>query len=965
MLGYRRQESEGSCKFRTKPLSGMDFIMSTRINLFLIPVFKLQAALPVTLLLLTNLAFAKDVDYQSEVKPLLTKYCVGCHNDKDNESDVQLQSLAQIRKGGPKGSILDVKDPASSLLTKVLIGTHEPKMPPSESPQPTADEIALIQKWIEQGAKGSDESQSLKSRLSQMNARSTFTGSAPITAIGSVHNEAILVGRFNSVYYKQGQWSEQLPFDIVGKVSQIRTTQDRRFTVVASGLPGIGGQATVLENRIGSAQPKLERTIEGHQDTLYAAVLSPNAEVLATAGYDKVIMLWSMEDGRLLRKLTGHNGAIYDLDFDATGQILASASADETIKIWRVDTGERLDTLGQCEAEQYVVRFDPLRNRVLAAGADKRIRIWKILSTQTPSVSPMLCSIFAHEGSVTQLTLNSDGKLLATAGEDKSVKIWDAENGSTIGVAGGIDEVPSGLIWDSDQSNLTISSLSGKLTQLDVKRLLVSKPPKAIESLSSDDRAMIDVSSQSVVKLEEVTGRHSVATPQPISGPCEITSILTSEDMSGESAGDWYSFDAKAGQPWVIQIDASRSGSPLDSVLDVLDQKGEPIVRTRLQAIRETYFTFRGKDSTNPDDFRLHRWEDMELNELLYAGGEVVKLWLYPRGPDSGFKVYPGAGTRFTFFDTTATTHALNEPAWIVRELADGETAVPNGLPVFPIYYTNDDEASRQSGKDSLVTFTAKSDGRYLIRVRDSRGQSGDTYKYKLTLRHPMPRYQLRVEQKEVTLRPGVGAEFDIAANRFDGCEGDIQINIEGVPEGVRLSQPLSIQAGQSRAVGLLHLPAELAGTMKEFTIQITSHTLVGNRKVSDEQKLSLLVKVSDKPAMQLKVVAKDQGEQSPVLSELVIRPGQTISANVVIERGENKADISFGGDDSGRNLPHGCYVDNIGLSGLLIPAGQSVREVFITAAPWVEPQTRLFHLRAKVDGNPTTLPIQIRVIKP
>ncbi|MCY2982824.1 MAG: hypothetical protein NTY15_04215 [Planctomycetota bacterium] len=940
--------------------------MSTRINLSLIPVIKLQAAvMPVLLLVVTNLAMAKDVDYQSEIKPLFTKYCVGCHNDKDNESEVQLQSLAQIRKGGPKGSLLDAKDSASPLLTKVLIGTHEPKMPPSESPQPTAVEIALIQKWIEQGAKGSDEHQSLKSRLSQINVPSAFTGSAPITAIGSAHGESLLVGRFNSVYYKQGQWSEQLPFDIVGKVSQIRTTQDRRFTVVASGLPGIGGQATVLENGVGIAKSKWLRTVEGHLDTLYAAVLSPNAEVLATAGYDKVIMLWSMEDGRLLRKLTGHNGAVYDLDFDATGQILASASADETIKIWRVDTGERLDTLGQCEAEQYVVRFDSLRNRVLAAGADKRIRIWKILSTKTPSVSPMLYSIFAHEGSVTQLNLNSDGKLLATAGEDKSVKIWDAENGSLIGVAGEIDEVPSGLIWNADQSHLMISTLSGKLTQLDLKGLLVTNRPKVAESLSSSNLAMIDVPNQSIEKLEEATGRHSVATPQPISGPCEITSVLSLEDMSGDSAGDWYSFDAKASEPWVIQIDASRNGSPLDSVLDVLDQKGEPIVRTRLQAIRETYFTFRGKDSTNPDDFRLHRWEDMELNELLYAGGEVVKLWLYPRGPDSGFKVYPGVGARFTFFDTTATTHALNEPAWIVRELTDGEPAIPNGLPVFPIFYTNDDEASRQSGKDSLVTFTPKSDGRYFIRVRDSRGQSGDNYKYKLTLRRPMPRYQLRVEQKEVTLRPGVGAEFDIAANRFDGCEGDIQINIEGVPEGVRLSQPLSIQAGQARAIGLMHLPAELAGTMKEFTIQITSHTMVGNRKISDEQKLSLLVKVSDKPTMQIKVVAKDQGREAPFLSELVIRPGQTISANLVIERGENKGDISFGGDDSGRNLPHGCYVDNIGLSGLLIPAGQSVREVFLTAAPWVDPQTRMFHLRAKVDGNPATLPIQIRVVKP
>ena len=35
-------------------------------------------------------------------------------------------------------------------------------------------------------------------------------------------------------------------------------------------------------------------------------------------------------------------------------------------------------------------------------------------------------------------------------------------------------------------------------------------------------------------------------------------------------------------------------------------------------------------------DFRLFNWEEMHLNEYLYANGEVVKLWLYPRGPDSG-----------------------------------------------------------------------------------------------------------------------------------------------------------------------------------------------------------------------------------------------------------------------------------------------------------------------------------------
>ena len=38
------------------------------------------------------------------------------------------------------------------------------------------------------------------------------------------------------------------------------------------------------------------------------------------------------------------------------------------------------------------------------------------------------------------------------------------------------------------------------------------------------------------------------------------------------------------------------------------------------------------KDSDTSDDFRLQNWGEMEINEFLYAKGEVVKLWLYPRG---------------------------------------------------------------------------------------------------------------------------------------------------------------------------------------------------------------------------------------------------------------------------------------------------------------------------------------------
>jgi hypothetical protein len=352
----------------------------------------------------------------------------------------------------------------------------------------------------------------------------------------------------------------------------------------------------------------------------------------------------------------------------------------------------------------------------------------------------------------------------------------------------------------------------------------------------------------------------------------------------------------------------------------------------------------------------------MEINELLYSGGEVVKLWLYPRGPDSGFTVYPGVGSRDTYFDTTPISHALGEPAWIVRELGPEETPLPNGLPVFPIYYENDDDATRTLKKNSRLLFRVPKDGRYYVRVRDSRGLQGDDFAYTLSLRPQQPDFRLKSSTQALTLSPGSGVEFSVSAERLDDFKGSVRLELEGVPEGIVVSQPLEIQAEQLTAIGTFYLPEDLAEVPSSFEVKVRGIAIIeGQRQVRRLAK-SFSVKTSRQSLLQTRVVARD-AVASPEITELVIRPGQTISTFIAVERGEEQDDLPYGKEDSGRNLPHGIFVDNIGLSGLVIKPGQSTREVFITAAPWVQPQQRPFHLRSTLKGNPTTRPILLRVL--
>ncbi len=166
-----------------------------------------------------------------------------------------------------------------------------------------------------------------------------------------------VIGRYNEIAFEDLASNRVVDrvTDVIGKVTSLRWSSDRKKIVVASGVAGVGGQISIVD----IDTRKIVKQIEGHRDTLYSAVLSPDGTMVASAGYDRRISLWDVQSGNPIRHFDGHNGAIYDLDFDHTGKLLVSCSADETSKVWQVATGLRLDTLSQGEAEQYSVRFTP------------------------------------------------------------------------------------------------------------------------------------------------------------------------------------------------------------------------------------------------------------------------------------------------------------------------------------------------------------------------------------------------------------------------------------------------------------------------------------------------------------------------------------------------------------------------------------------------------------------------------
>ena len=430
---------------------------------------------------------------------------------------------------------------------------------------------------------------------------------------------------------------------------------------------------------------------------------------------------------------------------------------------------------------------------------------------------------------------------------------------------------------------------------------------------------------------------------------------------------DLFSFEAQTGQKLIIKTSAAKRGSPVDTKIEILHADGKPVQRLLLQAVRNSAITFRPITSTQ-NEARVENWEEMELNDLLYMQGEVVKLFRAPQGPDSAFVFYANGGQRRTFFDTSSAAHALEEVCYIVRSHPPGTSLVPNGLPVFPLHYANDDDGERKLGADSRVYFTPPTNGTYLVRVADTRGFSGDRFVYDLTIREAQPDFKVTLDGANPTVPMGSGQSFSINVERIDGFEGDVRVDITGLPEGFVASTPVIVEAGHTEAKGTLFSSPEAVKpdqTNATTSKVIASATINGKRVTRDVNNFGT-IKLGDKPKLFVFMEHYREGETNQASAsnqpfELTIAPGQSISASLRIQRNGHDDLVTFQVD----NLPHGIIVDNIGLNGVLIPKEQNERQIFLTAARWVPETDRLCYAIENQAGKQTSRPVLLKVRKP
>lgn len=899
---------------------------------------------------------AADVSFEEDVNPILAKYCTGCHNDDDKSGEFSMSSFSKLQAGGESGQAILPGDSASSRLIQLMSGDADPQMPPEDEPQPTAADLEILRIWIDQGAAGPSGSEfKMELRAPQINPS---LAAKPITAIAFSPNDDLLaIARYGDVEIRtaDGRRTVGILRDHAGKVNAMAFLDSRRL-IVASGVTGLRGEIRIWD----ITARKVLQQISGHRDTIYSVAIHPSKRYIASAGYDRDVILWDLKSGAEIRRFEGHNGAIFDLDFTPNGKLLASASADATVKIWNVDSGQRMDTLSQPLKEQYSVEISPDGKSVFACGEDNRIRKWNLISYQEAKINPIEIARFGHEASVDQIELTNDGRFVISVSADRTLKIWDADGLTQQFSFDKQSDSVQAVAINASSSKIVVGRMDGSIQLYDLPDeqqkttgIELAARVKPAAPLANPDQEPIEVN--------EREPNNVIAGAQPIQLPAMVTGHIHANTLEAETDIDLFRFFAKAGDEWVFEVRASRDKSPLDSHIAILDSQGEPVPRVLLQAVRDSYFTFRGKDSRQTGDFRLHNWQEMRLNQYLYASGEVIKLFHYPRGPDSGFNAYPNFGNRHAYFDTTSVAHALGEPCYIVQPLEVDAAIVPNGLPVFPIFFENDDESRQQMGDDSRLTFTAPTDGEYFVAVRDVRDFSGKDFAYQLSVNAPRPRFDARVTSMNPKVAAGAGRRISFEIERIDGFDGEVVLEISDLPEGFSATSPIVVEPGHLRAWGTIMAEddAKAPTEMESKKAKVTASAQINGTTVRKD--LGSLGEIKLEEKAKVKTIIIPDSSTDPAILEVI--PGQTVTVTLSIERNNHEGLVNYGKEDAMVNSPHGVYVANSGLNGVLIPPQHNQRTVFITAEPWVKPSERWVFVESSVSNNPTSVPIKMRVV--
>jgi len=228
----------------------------------------------------------------------------------------------------------------------------------------------------------------------------------------------------------------------------------------------------------------------------YSAKFSHDSKKLALTSFNKLYIVTLGEDKAETREIADKNFC-WAMEFSEDDRFLAIADRN-IIEVFSVETGETVHKL-QGHTEGVVeFAFSPDGKFLASASHDKTVRVWDMETGNSLHI------LKGHSEAAWAVTFNNDGSLLATAGGDSQIKIWNPQTGRQINSMSCYANYVFALARDRTHDLMVSASSNGNLDWWDMKT------GKLIHTIYS---GKISISSDILVSLDGMTvalGNYSI-----------------------------------------------------------------------------------------------------------------------------------------------------------------------------------------------------------------------------------------------------------------------------------------------------------------------------------------------------------------------------------------------------------------------------------------------------------------------
>jgi WD40 repeat protein len=412
-----------------------------------------------------------EVSFSKQIAPLLVKSCQACHGQKEPKGSYQLYTYELMLKSGDTGSdpVTAGKPDDSELYRLISHEDPDQRMPKDSDPLP-AEQLALVKKWIEQGAKfdGPDPKAMLSTLIpksAQPDPPEAYRVPVPVTAVAfAPSGNELAVGGYHEITIwnpADGKLLRRIK-NVAQRTYGLKYNSDGSLLAVASGTPGQLGEAKLFNPADGT----LVKDLGSMSDVAYDVAFNPAGDRVAACSADRSIRVWNVASGKQELLIEDHADWVMAIAWNHDGTQLASGSRDKTSKVFDAKTGDSVATYPGHSETVFGVAFSDDGKQVFSSGADKKVHVWnpadgkkiadiggfgqEVYELQLAGDQLFACSadkqarVFdaakrkqikaftGHADWIYTLSYHDGSKRLATGGYDGEVKIWNVDEGKEV-----------------------------------------------------------------------------------------------------------------------------------------------------------------------------------------------------------------------------------------------------------------------------------------------------------------------------------------------------------------------------------------------------------------------------------------------------------------------------------------------------------------------------------------------------